>query len=266
MDFGDIVGTYFIYPLANRTGEYNVINTVTYATLLFIGTYIVYVKLLKNKVDMDAKFALSFSSFAVFAASMHVLDDMKIIVSSFLVTPLIQGIMYVLFLVLLPFSLFVQKHWKIKYWKILTAITLAPSSLIILFILSRAQNVQGLAYIVLGFAISTSVVYSVRKMLPKILTNENISVLAAHMLDASSTFVSIAFFGYREQHFLPTFLMGMFGPIVMYPLKLLVIGFVLYSFDNEIRDKNLRTFFKILVLVLGLAPGLRDTLRLSVLA
>ncbi len=262
----DIINTYFIHPLVNRTGEYNVINTVTYAILLFIGTYLVYAKLLRNRVAMDAKFALSFSSFAVFAASIHVMDDMKIIVSNLLVTPMIQFIMYALFLILLPFSLFVQKNWKIAYWKILTAVTLVPSSLIILFILSKAQNLQGLIYIVMSFALSTSAVYAVRRTFPKILTKENLSVLSVHMLDASSTFVSIAFFGYKEQHVLPTFLMGLFGPAVMFPLKLLVIGFVLYSFDNEIRDKNLRTFFKILVLILGLGPGLRDTLRLSVLA
>ena len=114
----DIISTYFVYPLVNRTGDYNIINTVTYAILLFVGTYLVYTKLLKNRVNMDAKFALSFSSFAVFAASIHVLDDMKIIVSNLLVTPMIQFIMYILFLILLPFSLFAQKHWKIEYWKI----------------------------------------------------------------------------------------------------------------------------------------------------
>ncbi len=260
----DIINTYFIYPLVNRTGEYNPVNTTTYAVILFTVVYLLYEKVLKNRIKIDAKFAAVFASFAVFAASIHVLDDMKIIVSNILVTPLIQFVMGFLFLIYLSVALLIQKYAKIEYWKTLLTITLLPSVIIIAFIFSRAQNFTGLAYVLASFAVSTSVLYAVHKKLPNALTKENFAVLSAHMLDASSTFVSINFFGYKEQHFLPTFLMNLFGPAVMFPLKLIVIGFVLYAFDKEIKDKQMRNLFKILVLILGLAPGLRDTLRLFV--
>lgn len=262
----EIVNTYFVYPLVNRTGEYNPVNTITYAAIFFLVTYLFYTKILKNRIKIDSKFAAVFVSFTIFASSMHVLDDMKIISSILLVTPLIQVVMYASFLVLLPASLIIQKHTKIEYWKTLLTITLLPSAIIISFILSRAQNFAGLVYVLVVFVLSTSILFALHKKSPNILTKENLAVLSAHMLDATSTFVSISFFSYREQHFLPTFLINMFGPVVMFPLKLLVIGFVLYSFDKEINDKQMRTFFKILVLILGLAPGLRDTLRLFVLA
>ena len=260
----DFINTYFIYPLANRTNEYNVINTITYAAILFVVTYLLYTKVLKDRIKIDIRFAAVSVSFVILGAGMHVLDDMKIVVSNFLITPLIQVVMYALFLILLPVSIFIQKHTKIEYWKTLLLVTLTPSAVIILFILSKAQNITGLVYILLSFAASTSILYAAHRKFPNILTKGNFAILSAHMLDASSTFVSIGFFGYKEQHFLPTFLIKIFGPAVMFPLKLLVIGFVLYAFDKEIKDKNLRTFFKLVVLILGLAPGLRDTLRLAV--
>lgn len=260
----EIINTYFVYPLVNRTGEYNAVNTITYAVILFAVVYLLYTKILKNRIKIDTKFAAVFASFAVFASSIHVLDDMKIVASNLLVTPLIQAVMFAAFLISLSASLLIQKYAKIEYWKTLLTITLLPSALIISFIFSRAQNFAGLAYILVSFVLSTSILFAVHKKSPNILTKENLSVLSAHMLDASSTFVSINFFSYKEQHFLPTFLMNLFGPTVMFPLKLVVIGFVLYAFDKEIKDKQMRTFFKILVLILGLAPGIRDTLRLSI--
>lgn len=264
MPLEDLFSTYFIDPLVNRTGQYNPVNTVTYAVILFFASYILYEKVLKKRVAMDKKFAFAFISFTVFASGIHVLEDMKVISSNFLVSPLIQAWMYGLFLVLFPLSLLVQNRTGIEYWKTLSSVTLVPSAAIVLFIFSRSQNFAGLVYVIVSFIISVSVLHTLRKKFPSLLSKENFSVLSAHMLDASSTFVSIAFFGYREQHVLPTFLIGAFGPVVMFPLKLAVIAFVLYAFDREIQDKNLRTFFKILVLILGLAPGLRDTLRLTV--
>ncbi|MBI1971965.1 MAG: DUF63 family protein [Candidatus Aenigmarchaeota archaeon] len=264
MSLEEIISSYFVYPLVNRTGEYNPVNTITYAVILFAAAYLLYSKVLKGRVRIDGKFAAVFVSFTVFASSIHVLDDMKIVVSSVLVTPLIQVAVGAFFLISLSAALLIQKHLKIEYWKTLLAVALIPSTLIIPFILSKAQNAAGLAYVLAFFALSASTLYAVHKKFPKILKKENFAVLSAHMLDASSTFVSIGFFGYREQHFLPTFLINVFGPAVMFPLKLLVIGFVLYAFDREIKDGQMRTFFKILVLVLGLAPGARDMLRLSI--
>ncbi len=260
----EIINTYFIYPLVNRTNEYNPVNTVTYAVIFFLATYLSYGKILKNRVKIDYKFAAVLISFTIFAASMHVLDDMKIISSILLVTPLIQVVMYASFLVLLSASLIIQKLANIEYWKTLLFITSVPSVLIITLILSRAQNIAGLFYILLSFAASAAILYFIHKKFPKTLSKENMAVLSAHMLDASSTFVSISFFGYREQHFLPTALIQLFGPAVMFPLKILVISFVLYAFDKEIKNRDLESIFKMTVLILGLAPGLRDALRLAV--
>ena len=97
-----------------------------------------------------------------------------------------------------------------------------------------------------------------------ILTPVNQLILGAHFLDASATFISLSLFGYFEQHVVPRFFIGFFGPVSMFFLKIIVVIPVLYIIDRHTEDRNFRNFLKIVVLILGLAPGLRDTIRLLV--
>jgi uncharacterized membrane protein len=47
---------------------------------------------------------------------------------------------------------------------------------------------------------------------------------------------------------------------VMYPLKLLLLIPMLYLIDSEFDEIELRDLLKLVVLVLGLAPGCRNTI------
>ena len=98
----------------------------------------------------------------------------------------------------------------------------------------------------------------------------NIMLFFGHFLDASATYVAIDFFGYAEKHVLPTFLIEVFQTAaVMVVLKAVLIILVVYFIDILLK-KDLHenpTFFglvKVAVLVLGLAPGTRDILRLAI--
>ncbi len=92
----------------------------------------------------------------------------------------------------------------------------------------------------------------------------NLSVLLAHLLDASSTFIAVDYYGYSEQHVLPNFLTQMVdSAIVMYPLKIAVILPALYVIDTYIEDKTIKNMLKLAIFILGLAPGLRNFLSLS---
>jgi uncharacterized membrane protein len=91
----------------------------------------------------------------------------------------------------------------------------------------------------------------------------NLSVLIAHLLDASTTFIAVDFYGYGEQHVLPNFLTQMVDTaVVMFPLKITVILTVLYIIDTSVEDKTTRNMLKLAIFVLGLAPGLRNFLSL----
>jgi uncharacterized membrane protein len=91
----------------------------------------------------------------------------------------------------------------------------------------------------------------------------NLSVLIAHLLDASTTFIAVDFYGYGEQHVLPNFLTQVVDTAaVMFPLKITVILTALYIIDTSVDDKTTRNMLKLAIFILGLAPGLRNLLSL----
>lgn len=86
----------------------------------------------------------------------------------------------------------------------------------------------------------------------------------AHIFDASSTFVAVDFYGYGEQHVVPSALTKLTGTaFVMYPLKIIVILSALYVIDLYVEDRTVKNMLKLAIFILGLAPGLRNFLSLS---
>ena len=91
----------------------------------------------------------------------------------------------------------------------------------------------------------------------------------SHFLDGAATYRGIEFHGYGEKHVLPEFLIEVFGTAaVMLPLKFMVVTLAIYLLDVSLREDlkeapNLAWLVKVAVLVLGLAPGMRDMLRLA---
>jgi len=97
----------------------------------------------------------------------------------------------------------------------------------------------------------------------------NLLLIFGHLLDGAATFIGIDYFGYHEKHVLPTFLIDTMGTaFVMVPLKIVIICAIIYVLDDLFKEdlKNDRTLvglIKITILVLGLAPGTRDLVRLG---
>ncbi|MDI6708891.1 MAG: DUF63 family protein, partial [Candidatus Thermoplasmatota archaeon] len=99
------------------------------------------------------------------------------------------------------------------------------------------------------------------------LSLSSLALFFAHFLDASATFVGINFYGYAEKHPLPTLAIGIFGAWIMYPLKFIVVSLVIYLLRIRYRaivDENAKWLIIFCVFVLGLAPGIRDTLRIGI--
>ncbi len=111
------------------------------------------------------------------------------------------------------------------------------------------------------------------RTLGNLLTPINALVFFAQFLDGAATFWGIGAFGYQEKHVLPGFLMGLTGTAaVMFPLKLAYVSAVLVLTDVVFRkdlfseDGSMSSFaglLKLAVAALGMGPGTRDMLRLS---
>jgi len=127
-------------------------------------------------------------------------------------------------------------------------------------------------YIIILFAVSglaailTFVFYHGSRLIyPPLSTAINSMVIFAQMTDATATFIAIDFFGYWEKHVLPELAIGLTGSgAVMFLLKSVVFIPLLYYLDREFKDKwEFNSFIKFVLITIGLAPGVRDAVRLA---
>ncbi|HDN81112.1 MAG TPA: DUF63 family protein [Methanomicrobia archaeon] len=91
--------------------------------------------------------------------------------------------------------------------------------------------------------------------------NGNLYLIAAHVFDASTTFTGIYFYNYWEQHVLPSFLIGVTGAWIMFPIKIFIVILALYI-AKDVEDENVKNFLKLIIFILGIGPGTRNLSRI----
>ncbi len=95
----------------------------------------------------------------------------------------------------------------------------------------------------------------------------NILIVFGQMLDAAATYVGVDRYGYAEKHPVPDFLFQTFGTSAVFiPIKLALACAIVYIMDISFKEELktypiLKGLIKIIVIILGLAPGIRDMLR-----
>jgi uncharacterized membrane protein len=86
-------------------------------------------------------------------------------------------------------------------------------------------------------------------------------------MDASSTYVGVDKLGYYEKHVVPTYLIQLTGTaLVMYPLKFIIFIGVIYlletQFEDDKQSSKMKMLIKMTLLILGLSPATRNTIRM----
>ncbi|HEX7575225.1 MAG TPA: DUF63 family protein [Candidatus Methanoperedens sp.] len=272
------IDKYYINGIIYDT-SYNIVDTLTYAILLGISLFWVLKLLGKLKVQIDAKFLISITPYVIAGSSLRVLEDSKFFtppLQYLFVTPLIYFFMFAVTISMLVIAMYLERKGKIRdYHKFFgyAGAAWALFNIAMLIVYDGIVNpVPAAAILFLGIA-TTGIVYFVsRKLNFTLLTDKvNISILFTHLLDASSTFIGIDWLNYYEKHVVPTFFIDLAGKftshpaLVMYPLKLIVFIPVLYVLDNDFKtekEKKLVGLLKLTILVLGLSPAVRNTLRI----
>lgn len=272
------IDKYYISGIINDT-SYNPVDTLTYAIVLGISLFGVLKLLDKLNVKIDARFIISVIPYVIAGSSLRVLEDLKVFtppLKYLFVTPLIYFFMFAVTVSILMIAINLEKGGKIRDYHTIFGIAGAVWALINIIALLVAGNIENPfpATVILFLGIvSTGIVYFVFMQLDfKLLDDKvNISILFAHLLDASSTFIGMDWLNYYEKHVAPTFFIGLAGKftehpaLVMFPLKLLVFIPVIYILDNKIEDEKEKKFIgimKLSILVLGLSPAVRNTLRI----
>lgn len=249
----DFFYNYFIKPIYSGEG-YNIFNTLAYSFFLVFVLFLLYKISKKLKFKWDLNALLAISPFIALTAFARVLTDAGVYERGFwTVTP---GIEILILIPSIALIFAVYYFFKEEYVKICFAVgsVLAFSQL---FFLSY-PNPLGLALIGVYSFVPIAPMLVLRSRIPLIQDKMNFLAMGVHFFDAAATSVSIRFFDYFEQHVLPNFMIGLFGPEIMFVLKAVFVGLALYI----IRDVEDADLIRIVIVILGLGPALRDTLRL----
>lgn len=262
---------YYVYPVIYDQ-PYNIVNTITYALILGFAIFGILRLLHHLKIEVSGRFIFSISPYILAGSSLRVIEDAEIAqppLKYFLITPLIYVVVFTFCITSLYTSIILEKAKGIKSSYRLFALIGCLWSLINLGILFSTQPLirPWVFFAVFGIGLSlAAIVFLAGKLLHLsfLMSNVNLAIIAAHLCDAASTYVGMDYLGYIEQHVLPTFLISLAGTAsIMIPLKLLIFIPALYAVDKYMEDsKSFANLMKLAILVIGLAPGIRNTLRM----
>ncbi|MGZ7208559.1 MAG: DUF63 family protein [Methanobacterium sp.] len=242
---------------------YTLFNTIVFGIILGIAVILI-IKMFKYIKKDPGDIFIPLIPFIFFGSSARALVDNGIYpLTLWLVTPGIYILTGFIAIATLLLSVFVERktNFDYRYLMLIVGVILCIPN--ILFI----NHINWIAFFeVMGsWALISSIFILLRNKWDLLKNKLNLSALLAHLFDASATFVAIDFYGYGEQHVLPNALMSLTGTAaIMFPLKIAVILLALYVIDEYIEDRTIKNMLKLAIFILGLAPGLRDFLSLSI--
>ncbi|ADC48006.1 hypothetical protein mru_2156 [Methanobrevibacter ruminantium M1] len=242
---------------------YTIFNTVIYTLILLIFIIAIIKMFKKIKID-PISIIYPIIPYIFLGSLIRALVDNGVYPKTvFLITPGLYILVGLITIASLLFSLFLYNRKNIDYrytLSIIGVILLIPNIIMI-----PRLNIIPVIYVLITWIIASSIFVLISYIIPFFKDRINLSIISAHMFDASTTFVAVEFFNYSEQHVLANTLYQLFDTsITMFPMKIIVIVAVLYIIDQYFDDETIKSLLKLTVFVLGLAPGLRNFLTMAI--
>lgn len=278
--FGDTMGNfiydYFVDPILSRTG-YNLVNTFTYAIIALIALYLVYREFKKHNIKIDEKFILSLIPFILLGSTVRVVTD-AIDAGKFLpITPIHS---FVLASHIYDYGFLTASP---GIYIVIAAILFLTMS--ILHVFKRPDLLAPVGYALWlpnflllvpffkfwWFALPAIFLALVPALIIWKFTKNKIYALmvGSQALDGAATFTILDFSNrflgtnYFEQHVISNGLCGLFG--TCFTFYLVKVGISMAAAYLLLREKdasdNEKYFVALIILIMGLAPGIRDLLR-----
>jgi uncharacterized membrane protein len=275
LDFiSDWVSQKFVEPLCHY---YTLEATLVYGLILAGAAFLIYKLLRQSGFRIDKNFFIALIPFIIYGGWTRALRDHGLYEGWIFCSPPIYFFIFLLTVASLFVSLEYQKQYGIKYSKTMSII----GWVFVMYniTLTNLSNMHALGLIIMLMGFWGVVFFGLNNKWPKLISKVNAGIICAHLLDASSSFISILMFGYCEQHVLtgvlmgaycnastlPSFLQLPFMPWMIFPLKIIFVGGALRMLDKHSKDKQFNNFLKIIILILGLALGIRGMLTVSML-
>ncbi|MGA2698268.1 MAG: DUF63 family protein [Methanoregula sp.] len=281
----DFIYKYYIDPV--KYGEpYNIVETLTYAIILIIGVYLLYrwfsnsTWLSEHGIKLDSAFILATIPYVVLGGVLRVIQDAGMVTGDWqylIVTPPIYFVLFFFVLGMIFLGGVLKKNGLIKNFLSFYAFIGCIAVFVISLILLSWGMVHGhvdlfiLSVIPLMAITSTVLVWACMRY---VLKWEYVSdplflvLIFGQMLDASATSYGLTFHPavhYIEQHVVGSNLIQMTGTaFIMYPLKLVVLFPAIYIMQLYRKEANPAFWHLVLLamIVVGLAPGVRDMVRM----
>jgi len=263
----EFIQRYYIDPIIYDT-SYNPVDTITWAVILGLSVLALIRLLGRSGILVDGRLVIFTLPYTLAGSSLRVVEDADLVASPWrylLITPLI---FFLVFLVTAASLLLTRRIWGEGFYSKYAALGFiwAASNLALLSSIGF-KNVWVIAAVFLmGSILAGGIILLQRHVAwPGFLEDRfNRMIIYAHMLDASSTYLGVDWFFYHEKHVLPTYLIHLAGTAaVMFPLKLAVLLPVLYMIDRSLQEPSLKNLTRLTLITLGLAPAVRNTLRLA---
>lgn len=240
------------------------------AILLFVLWFLF--RHLFSRIKFDRDFIRAVSPYVLIGIFIRLLVDVHILEADRLwnVTPGVYISTIILGLISLWIGVHLSKYFKIPYWYIplaLGILILLPISYLLLSRINHPERI--LDPIAITVVILFSVYLISRCLKIEIFQRkENLAIIFAHLLDGCATFIVLnSYPNFYEEHLLPSYLISMAGgnAFIMVPVKLILILVVIYLIEKwhdeeKEKDELLYRAIKFTIFVLGMGPGLRDTL------
>ncbi|MDD1728019.1 MAG: DUF63 family protein [Methanospirillum sp.] len=278
----EFIYKYYIDPI--RYGQpYTLVDTLTYAVILIICVWLIYRWLSRSRIAVDREFVYALIPWVILGGLLRVVEDTGFAGPEWgilLTTPLI------FFLIFALAALVLWGLWLFEKWQIITGFkrafgiagciaSLVTLTFLLWFGISTTRVDWMVAATILSMAaVSTGVVYGLIRYVFKW---EYVSdrlyqlLIFGHMLDASATSYGIDLHTVRyvEQHVVGSALITTTGTaFVMFPLKLLVITpgiWILEQYrrsDESGAESGIWYLIILAMIMVGMAPGIRDMLRM----
>ena len=250
-------------------GYYSIQDYVVYILILIVILWLLY-KYLFARIKLDRDFLLASMPYVLAGILVRVLADAGVFPRSqwWSITPGIYVLAIGAGLVALAMGILLRRLSGVGYWVFPLIAGVLADGILIYYLIPHIKNPLVILYPVAIAAFLTGIVYFVSST-PKtgiFRKPDNIAIIFAHLLDGSASFYGIEYYGFLEEHLLPRLLIDFAGnAIIMIPLKLLVILIVLYLLERwyleeEIKDETVYKMLKLVILILGIGPGLRNSI------
>lgn len=234
---------------------YNLFNTSVYALLFLSISYLLFLLLKKLRIKINWELTFTILPYVFLTSLLRVLRDNYIFTSIIFTTPYLLFLVLSAFLLIFSLSFFLHRKFKTPLLKPV-GIT---GWFLVIFLLPLIKITNLGALLVFLFFLPWLLTFFI---LPRKWKLENKLVASVQLFDANVTYTAMEFFGYEEQHVLPTFLIDRFGPFSFVLVKAVAVITILYLIDKFCEDKDLGRYLKLLIGIIGGITSTRDFLCL----